>query len=142
MLRLKAYILFVIFAATTATSFASVHHCDGEITDIDFLSAAECEHEAEIHEEHHKESNCSSTCADSDGHSDEHDCCSTTQLNSHQSTLLGESKEQVQLKQLLIVKAIFIDVYEETLLLEPSVYDYRFSPLSEDIFALYQCYLI
>ena len=142
MLRFKAYILLFVFTATTVSSFASVHECNGEITDIEFLSVAECEHETEGHSAHH-ESHCNeTTCSDSEGHSDEHDCCSTSVLYSQQTEVVSQSEGKVEVESLIILKSIFLDVYEQEELSVENESEYEFRPYIVDFLSLFQTYLI
>ena len=142
MLRIKAYFLLLIFAGTTATSFASVHQCGGEITDIDFLSAAECEHEKASSCHSEKKHCCHDENEDSDSADDMSDCCSTSQLNTHQSNLVSEKEIQLVVTQLLILKSLFIDVYSVDLQVESYSKEFDFKLVNRDYFALYQCYII
>jgi hypothetical protein len=141
-LRIKAYFLLLIFAATTATSFASVHQCGGEITDIDFLSAAECEH-VKVSSCHSEEKQCChDESEDSDSANTVKDCCSTSQLNAHQSNVVNENENQVYVKELLILKSIFIDVYTSQLIVDSFSKEIDFKLINRDYFALYQRYII
>jgi len=157
MLRIKASILLFLFAGTTITSFASVHECEGEVTDIDFLSVAECEHDVDHDEQVIAEAKkvdnhscCHSTKvedSDSDtedgcGHSASDDCCSTTQLISLQNEVENEFEVKVSIEQLIILKSIFLEVLTATdLALQDMPLSLQEIP-KRDFFASFQVFII
>ncbi len=161
MLKAKAYILLFVFIGTTLSSFASVHECAGEITDIDFLSVAECEHELDHTQSEAKEKEAvqSHSCChppsnevnqchndenedDGCGHASSDDCCSTTQLISIQSEIENEFEIQLSIEQIIILKSIYLEGLSipESQLSPTSVGDYELQ--ERDIFALFQVYII
>ena len=77
-----------------------MHLCKGEVTDIDFIGLAGCEHEKQV------ESNCATHCCSesenkNESSADETDCCSTIQLNSSSNELLSSEKSEKAAKQLI-----------------------------------------
>ena len=92
MQKFKALILLLLFCGYTVESFATVHQCGSEITDIDFVSIADCQHENEK-----VESDCSKHCCHDDSENSKEldkDCCSTSKLSSHSVDVLVQSLDK------------------------------------------------
>ena len=77
MLRIKALFFLLLFFYSTVGTFASVHSCDGEITDLSILSVADCSHNEETTA---KKECCHSCCAPEKKDDKDNDCCETDQL--------------------------------------------------------------
>ena len=78
MKRLKAYILFLLFCFSTVSSFATVHLCKGEMTAIEFVTIAACNHKQKQETSCHKHG-CTSE-QNKNTQTDDNDCCDTQQL--------------------------------------------------------------
>lgn len=76
MIKIKAYFLFILFCASTVASFATVHRCEGKITDLEFFTIAECGH----HEKEEAKPCHTSCCAADEKEEDHEPCCDTSQL--------------------------------------------------------------
>jgi hypothetical protein len=139
MQKLKALFLLLLFCGYTLGSFATVHQCGNEITDIDILSIADCEHESK-----EVSNNCESHCChekDSDDVEDK-DCCSTSKLSSYSVDTILQSSEKLQkndLIQLQVNKECF-SAY--TNISPPSHGDYKSPKIRRDIPIEVQCFLI
>jgi hypothetical protein len=79
-LRFRASICLAVFLLSTVGTYASVHHCNGELTGVAFVSVAECEHEVETEEEALCDMNCCGEEDDHSGNENDDDCCDTTVL--------------------------------------------------------------
>jgi hypothetical protein len=77
MLRVKAVFFLFLFFYSTVGTFASVHSCDGKITDLSIISLADCSHSDEAET---KKKCCHKCCSSKEKEKEEDDCCETDQL--------------------------------------------------------------
>lgn len=97
MLRTKAITCLVFFLFSTASAFASIHECDGEVTDVAILTSAGCNHyeNEQNHEQEHACCHHAGTEDDSQNCKSKNDCCQTSLISSGQHYLEKEQDELI-----------------------------------------------
>ena len=108
MRRLFVFSFLSLFLFSTAATYGSVHHCEGELTDIAMLSVASCQHD-EVAIDH-----CVNTCCkDDEKHDDKEadDCCDTEELSAVKNLITQVATVDVQLISKILPS--FYDFYFE-----------------------------
>ncbi|UKN02554.1 hypothetical protein K6119_03365 [Paracrocinitomix mangrovi] len=119
--RIKAIFFLTLFLLSTAGTYASIHHCGGEITDISILSVAKCDHQKKDKQEEEK-SHCKSKCCKHEEqkqeatHCDhstksENNCCSTEIVDLAKTKLTQTASDDVKLISKILPS--FYDFYFE-----------------------------
>lgn len=134
---MKSYILLVLFCASTVSSFATIHRCEGQITDFELFTIAECdEHEEE------QENSCHDRCCKAE-ESESEPCCDTSQLNDNDSDLVNTVIQNISFKSEFIQSKINFKpitvIAEKSLLLYAS---YSPPPIDRNILVDIQCFRI
>ena len=104
MRQLKAYILLFIFVCSSVLANASVHFCGNEITNMQWFSKAECEHEKQAEMSCHSHC-CSKPKNQTQNQINKEDCCETQQLVSDLDQLsheVNQSKFQIATTAVLL----------------------------------------
>lgn len=158
MRRVLASGLLALFVFSTAATYASVHHCKGELTDVALLYSASCDHDdAAVHhhqEDHAKKGCCKKSeesqelqvdpCCQSDGCDDkeEDDCCDTEELTAVKSILTKAESNSNQ--KLVKIHPSFYDFYFENAKILKRTYGvaYTSPPLKRNICIEVQCFRI
>lgn len=98
-----SYICLLLFTASTLSSYAAVHFCEGELTDIDIFGQAVCD---KSHQEKHQNEHKHACCKNDQTEEQEsnNDCCETDELNDQHVDISVSEKDPVKIK--LIQQAI------------------------------------
>lgn len=80
----------LLFLGSTLTSYATVHACAGEITDISLFSTASCQHKMQEEEQTYcsKMKCCKSKPVEHNGEQTSKNCCETNELIALKSQLV------------------------------------------------------
>ena len=138
MIKLKAYLFLFLFCASTVSSFATVHRCEGEITDFELFTLAECDD----HHQKEEKSSCHSQCCESTDEKED-SCCDTSQLNDNESDIAKTIIQLVAFKSYLIKQKsdfTFISPNLEKAVLRYT--NYFPPPIVRDIITDIQCFRI
>lgn len=137
MMKFKAYLLLFLFCAITVSSFATIHRCEGEITDIELFTLAECD-------SHHKEEkkSCHSNCCESE-QNEEDSCCDTSQLSDNETAITKTIIQLIAFKSELIQESNDLVVYLPKKVKAVLRYSsYSPPPIVRDIIKDIQCFRI
>ena len=154
MKRIAAFGLLLLFVFSTSATYATVHHCKGELMDIAILSEVSCEHEALEH--HDSKGACCASDYDQEeqqnhhqcceeepcNDSEEDDCCQTEELNSTDNLLIKvvETRAEIVSEKL----PSFQDFYFENHRILKKTYGVAYNEpfLDRDIPVVIQCFRI
>lgn len=161
MQRLVASCLLALFVFSTTATYASVHHCKGELTDVSILSQASCSHnDQEVHKQQEEVSSDSKKgcckkakhqkevevdpCCETNGcdDSENDDCCDTQELNAVKNLLTKVQSNSIELVG--IIHPSFYDFYFENTKILKRTYGiaYHAPRLERDIYIEVQCFRI
>ena len=138
MKRFISFLFLSLFMFSTVGAFASVHQCEGEVTDISILSMAACAHEEVVKNE---AEHCEMLCCDQEDnqheekdHHDNKDCCDTQELNQADSFVTSVVK--ADLEMVLVQLPTFVEFCLETTSEEQAVLTKYLPPLSSSDISL------
>jgi hypothetical protein len=138
MLRFRAYTCLVIFLLSTVGSYASVHFCNGEITDIAFISKANCACENEP-----SEPVCKMKCCKKEEKKEQQDkdCCGTEELMDLQDFNAKADVQLMALASVLLPNFSFFQLLPES---KGGITDLAYLPPPDvgDILVDIQCFRI
>lgn len=146
MQRLKAFGFLCLFLFSTVMTYASVHHCSGQITDVSILSEANCDHHQATEDDSHCKMSCckkslsNKTCHDNN--EEENDCCETEELSTAKNLLTSAVAPDIQIISKILPS--FYDFYFESHRVLKRTYGIAYVPprLKRDVIIEVQSFLI